>query len=124
MVCPEESNTSPQETFTCSGVTLSLAYLFLHCHCHPQYHCPQPPPTTTNHPSPLTTIANYKYFWIPKKKTLLLLEIRNYVGKYLENSIIQHYILNIFFLLLCFVISNKGQYIQNVDIQGEILDMA
>jgi hypothetical protein len=46
------------------------------------------------------------------------------VGKYLENSIIQHYFLNIFLLLLCFVISNKGQYIQNVDIQGEILDMA
>jgi hypothetical protein len=97
VVCPEESNTSPQETFTCSGVTLSLAYLLLHCHCHPQHHCPQPPPplTTTNHPSPLTTIANYKYFWIKKK--LLLLKIRNYVGKYLENSIIQHYILNIFF---------------------------
>jgi hypothetical protein len=147
VVCPEDSNTSPQEMFTCSGVTLSFAYLLLHCHCHTQHYCPQPPPplTTTNHPhkpllplttavattttntnhptttikipsvttktichqqppSPLTTIADYKYFWITTTTTTkLLLEIRNHVGKYLENPII----LNTFFSL-CFVISATG----------------
>jgi hypothetical protein len=105
VVCPEESNTSPQETFTCSGVTFSLAYLLLHCHCHPQHHCPQPPPppplTTTNHPSPLTTIANYKYFWIKKITCSKNKELCRKISEELNNSTLHsQYIF--FMIMFCY----------------------
>jgi hypothetical protein len=90
---------------------------------------PPPPSVTTKTighqqpPSLLTTIADYKYFWITKKK-LLLLEIRNHVGKYPEKSIIQHYILNIFFQYYALLSVIKINIYKILIPMGEILDMA